>query len=124
LWGWARERFGTAQRFFERFWVANYCPLVFMEAGGRNRTPDKLKKDEKIGLFKACDEALVQTVRLLKPNYIIGIGQFAYQRGLSALSGTDISIGRISHPSPANPKANKGWADLIEGELSELGLRI
>lgn len=124
LWGWARDRFGSAQRFFERFWVANYCPLVFMEAGGRNRTPDKLKKDEKISLFEACDKALVQTVRLLKPKYIIGIGQFAYQRGLTALSGTDITIGRISHPSPANPKANKGWADLIEGELSELGLRI
>lgn len=124
LWGWAGNRFGSAQRFFERCWVANYCPLVFMEAGGRNRTPDKLKKNEKISLFEACDKALVQTVRFLKPKYIIGIGQFAYQRGLSALSGMDMTIGRISHPSPANPKANKGWADLIEGELSQLGLRI
>src|SRR5688572_2537420 len=30
LWGWARERFGTAECFFERFFVVNYCPLVFM----------------------------------------------------------------------------------------------
>ena len=27
LWGWARERFGSPERFFERFLVANYCPL-------------------------------------------------------------------------------------------------
>src|SRR5688572_32536315 len=38
LWGWARARFGTPQRFFERFFVANYCPLAFMESSGANRT--------------------------------------------------------------------------------------
>ena len=42
LWGWARERFGTPERFFRRFFVANYCPLAFMEPSGRNLTPDKL----------------------------------------------------------------------------------
>ncbi len=42
LWGWARDRFGQAEQFFQRFFVVNYCPLVFMEEGGRNRTPDKL----------------------------------------------------------------------------------
>ena len=47
FWGWAKERFVTADRFFERFFVANYCPLVFMEASGRNRTPDKLPVAEK-----------------------------------------------------------------------------
>ncbi|KAH7433188.1 hypothetical protein KP509_07G058400 [Ceratopteris richardii] len=31
LWGWARDRFGCASAFFNRFWVYNYCPLVFME---------------------------------------------------------------------------------------------
>ena len=46
LWGWARDRFGTPQRFFERFFVANYCPLAFMEASGANRTPDKLSAAE------------------------------------------------------------------------------
>src|SRR5437870_3656643 len=29
LWGWARDRFGTPQRFFDRFFVVNYCPLAF-----------------------------------------------------------------------------------------------
>jgi single-strand selective monofunctional uracil DNA glycosylase len=37
LWGWVQNRFGTPDAFFESFFVANYCPLVFMEQGGRNR---------------------------------------------------------------------------------------
>ncbi|MFQ5698448.1 MAG: hypothetical protein ACE5IL_09205, partial [Myxococcota bacterium] len=28
LWGWARERFGSPERFFARFFVWNYCPLA------------------------------------------------------------------------------------------------
>ena len=46
LWGWARQRFGTADAFFARFFVWNYCPLVFMEESGRNRTPDRLPAEE------------------------------------------------------------------------------
>jgi single-strand selective monofunctional uracil DNA glycosylase len=51
VWGWARQRFGTPQRFFKRFWVGNYCPLVFMEESGRNRTPDKLPRRRKNAAF-------------------------------------------------------------------------
>jgi single-strand selective monofunctional uracil DNA glycosylase len=124
LWGWARSRFGRPDRFFKRFWVANYCPLVFMEESGRNRTPDKLKKNEKRLLFDACDEALRRTVDLLQPDYVIGIGNFAHRQAATALAQLDVRVGRISHPSPANPKANRGWADLIEGELSDMGLSL
>ncbi|MBR9980271.1 MAG: single-stranded DNA-binding protein, partial [Desulfatitalea sp.] len=77
LWGWAQARFGTPERFFERFWVANYCPLVFMEASGRNRTPDKLPKTEQGPLFAACDEALLESVQWIRPRVVIGIGAFA-----------------------------------------------
>ena len=35
LWGFFKERFGSAELFREHF-VANYCPLVFMEASGKN----------------------------------------------------------------------------------------
>ena len=59
FWGWARDRFGTAERFFDRVFVANWCPLVFMEESGRNRTPDKLPASERAPLFAACDDALV-----------------------------------------------------------------
>ena len=124
LWGWAKSRFGHPDRFFNRFWVANYCPLVFMEKSGRNRTPDKLKKAEKKRLFDACDEALRRTIDLLGPERVIGIGNFAFLQAKTALAGQRIQIGRISHPSPANPKANRGWAELIEKELDHLGLNL
>jgi single-strand selective monofunctional uracil DNA glycosylase len=59
LWGWAKQRYGTPAAFFKQFFVLNYCPLVFMEAGGRNRTPEKLPATEKKRLFRICDQALV-----------------------------------------------------------------
>jgi single-strand selective monofunctional uracil DNA glycosylase len=124
LWGWAQRRFGTPRRFFKRFWVANYCPLAFLEESGRNRTPDKLPKDERQPLFAACDQALKAIVDLLKPVYVIGIGKFARERATSALEGLDLKIGGITHPSPANPKANQGWEELVETELAAAGIRL
>ena len=53
LWGWARDRFGGAEAFFARFFVINYCPLVFMEGSGRNRTPDKLPAAERACVVEA-----------------------------------------------------------------------
>src|SRR5690554_2796741 len=47
LWGWARERYGSAEEFFARYFVHNYCPLVFMEESGRNRTPNRLLASER-----------------------------------------------------------------------------
>ena len=124
LWGWAQRRFGTPRRFFKRFWVANYCPLAFMEESGRNRTPDKLTKNEKQPLFEACDLALRATVRLLQPVHVIGVGKFARERAARALKGLDLKIGGITHPSPANPRANQGWEGLVESELAAQGIRL
>ena len=122
LWGWARDRYGPAEAFFAQFFVANYCPLVFMEESGRNRTPDKLPFAERAPLFDACDEALRSTVETLQPRWVLGVGKFAEDRARAALGGYRGTIGRITHPSPANPKANRGWEPLVEMELSELGL--
>ena len=38
LWGLFKERFVHPEEFFAEHFVANYCPLVFMEESGRNRT--------------------------------------------------------------------------------------
>ncbi len=122
LWGWAQNAFGTPEHFFSRFFVINYCPLVFMEAGGRNRTPNKLPVVERKPLLEVCDRALCQTVKLLVPGHVIGIGAFAEQRARAALAGFDVRIGRITHPSPANPKANRGWENVIRQELKALGI--
>jgi single-strand selective monofunctional uracil DNA glycosylase len=124
LWGWARERFGTPQAFFARFFVLNYCPLCFMEASGANFTPDKLPSAEREPLFDACDEALRESVALLKPRLVVGVGAFAAKRAQIALGSSNLTIGSILHPSPASPKANKGWAKIVEQELAALGVRL
>jgi single-strand selective monofunctional uracil DNA glycosylase len=124
LWGWARERFGTPERFFARFFVANYCPLAFLEASGRNRTPDKLPATEREPLFAACDRALRRAVEHWRPRWVIGIGGFAEGRAREALAGLDVQIGRILHPSPASPAANRGWAEQAERGLEALRIEI
>jgi single-strand selective monofunctional uracil DNA glycosylase len=124
LWGWARDRFGTPERFFERFFVANYCPLAFMEASGANRTPDKLPAAEQQAVMAACDEALRAVVRVLEPRLVIGVGGFADKRARAALAGTGVAIGTILHPSPASPLANKGWAPAVERQLAALGVEL
>lgn len=124
LWGWAKDRYKTPATFFKRFWVANYCPLLFVEKSGRNRTPNQLPVAERKPLLAACDHALRESIKVLKPHYVVGIGNFAFERVQTALAGMDLITGRITHPSPANPKANRGWVALIEGELSDLGINL
>jgi single-strand selective monofunctional uracil DNA glycosylase len=121
LWEWARDRFGTGQRFSRQFFVTNYCPLVFMEATGRNRTPDKLPATEREPLFAACDEALRRLVAWCRPRRVIGVGGFAAARAAAAL-GDEPPVGTILHPSPASPAANRGWARQIEEQLREQGV--
>ncbi len=124
LWGWVRERFGTPEAFFARFFVVNYCPLVFMEATGRNRTPDRLPKDEAERLYRICDRALAEVVAILSPRLVVGVGAFAEARCRAALEGTGVRVGRILHPSPASPAANRGWAAQAEAELRALGVTL
>ena len=121
LWGFAQAYFETASRFFEHFFVVNYCPLVFMDAGGKNLTPDKLPKAEQEPLFAACDGALRDIVATLKPQLVIGVGAFAQARAQRALPDFRGTIGTVLHPSPASPKANRGWARIAEQELRDLG---
>ena len=124
LWGWAREDFGTAERFFARFFVSNYCPLAFMDASAHNLTPDKLPAREQTALFAACDEALRQTVAILRPRHVVGVGAFATLRARFALSDVDVAIGSMLHPSPASPLANRGWTARIRRQLAELDIKI
>jgi single-strand selective monofunctional uracil DNA glycosylase len=120
FWGWARDRFGTAERFFERVYVANWCPLVFMEESGRNLPPDKLPAGERAELFRICNEAFARVVETLQPDLVVGIGGFAEQRAREALGG-ELRIGRILHPSPASPAANRDWLGLVDAQLRGLG---
>ena len=124
LWGWAEDRFTTPDAFFQRFFIWNYCPLAFLEASGRNRTPDKLPPLEREPLYEACDRALVEIVDYLQPSLVLGVGRFGEARARSILGGKDIRIGQILHPSPASPAANRGWAEQAENQLAELGVSL
>lgn len=124
FWGWARERFGSPDHFFEWFFVANYCPLLFLDEGGRNLTPDVLPRAQRGPLLEVCDRALRQTVTLLDPAYVIGIGRFAADRASKTLCGTTRTLGRIPHPSPASPAANRGWVEQTEKALQTLGIGL
>lgn len=122
LWGAIARWAGTPERFFAQGFVANYCPLAFLEASGRNRTPDKLPVAERERLFSACDEHLRALVRVLRPAWVIGVGAFAAERARLALA--ELKIGRVTHPSPANPAANRDWEGTVRRELcQQLGSR-
>lgn len=124
LWGHFAQRFGTAQAFFKDHFVANYCPLVFIESSGRNFTPDKLPAAETAALNQYCDEHLCAVLRTLQPAWVIGVGAFAeacVNRAKSTLGG-DFKTGRVLHPSPASPAANRDWAGAATKQLVKLGV--
>jgi single-strand selective monofunctional uracil DNA glycosylase len=122
LWGSFKDRFGTADRFFADHFVANYCPLVFMEESGRNRTPDKLADSEREALYAACDRHLQRVVETLSPRWVVGVGRFAQTRAAAALAGSSVTVGHVLHPSPASPKANADWAGAATRELVAQGI--
>jgi len=121
FWGWARDRFGTAEQFFARAFVANWCPLVFMEESGRNRTPDKLPATERGELFRACDDALAEVVDVLRPRLVVGVGRFAEKRAQQVV-GAGVEVGCILPPSPASPAPNHAWEATVDGQLRDLGV--
>ena len=122
LWGLFRARFGTPEAFFAGHFVANYCPLVFFE-GGRNLTPDKLPMAEQRPLLAACDAHLRTVIDALEPEWVIGIGNWAEKRATEALAGlSGLKFGRVLHPSPASPAANRGWAEAATKQLADLGI--
>lgn len=122
LWGLFAERFQTAEHFFTEHFVANYCPLAFLSTTGSNLTPDKLPAAEQKGIFTACDEHLAQVLEILQPEWLIGVGGFAKERGAKISAERGIKLGQILHPSPASPAANRGWAAAATKQLTALGV--
>ena len=121
LWGLFQQRFGAAEDFFAEHFVANYCPLAFFDHG-RNLTPDKLPAAEAAPLYAACDVHLRALVSHLQPEWVIGIGGFAEARAAEALQGAGVRVGKVLHPSPASPAANRGWAEAATRQMLALGI--
>lgn len=121
LWALFAERFGTAEAFFRDHLVANYCPLAFFE-GRRNLTPDKLPAAEQAPLLAACDAHLRSLVEITGAEWVIGIGAWSELRAREACAGRGLRFGRVLHPSPASPAANRGWSEAATKQLVALGL--
>ncbi len=123
FWGWVQARWAEPARFFSTCFVANYCPLVFMEASGRNVTPDQLSRAERQALYERCDGALERLVSTLGVSHVVGIGGFAERRAQAVLAER-VSVSSVLHPSPASPLANRGWSARAEAQLAAAGVPL
>lgn len=123
LWGLFRDRFVEPEAFFADHLVLNYCPLLFVEESGRNRTPDKLPAEERAALEAICDAHLRSVCHTLRPRTVVGVGAFAAASASRALGTVDQGrVERVLHPSPASPAANRGWAAQATHQLQQLGI--
>jgi single-strand selective monofunctional uracil DNA glycosylase len=124
LWGLFAARFPNAEDFFKDHFVLNYCPLVWMSATGANLTPDKLSATEMAAVEDACLKHLGEVLEILKPDHLVGVGGFAEDRLRRAAEkmGIKAAIGRVLHPSPASPAANRGWAEAASRQLAAMGV--
>ena len=125
LWAYVAGRCARPEDFFARFFIHNFCPLAFMEEGGKNVTPDKLKASEREPLLAICDDYLRGVVDALEPRWVVGVGAFAEDRARRALADRPgLRFGRIPHPSPASPLANRGWDEAADAAFEALGLSL
>lgn len=124
LWGLFAARFGSAECFFAEHYVHNYCPLLFLQntKQGKNLTPEQLQPEELARISAPCDAFLRGLVAAMCPEFVIGVGGFAEKRAREALAGLSVRVGRVPHPSPANPAANKDWAGAATQALREAGV--
>jgi single-strand selective monofunctional uracil DNA glycosylase len=125
LWGWAAKQYGTAEAFFRECFVVNYCPLIFLEESGRNRTPDKVPAAEMAPVETACLRHLGQVIAALQPEWCVGVGGFAEAKFAEVLAGPEHAscrLARIPHPSPANPAANRNWEGATDAALAAAGV--
>jgi single-strand selective monofunctional uracil DNA glycosylase len=126
LWGLFSEKYPKPEQFFSQHFVANYCPLVWMSETGKNITPDKLPKAEMAPVEAACQKHLAAVIEALQPEWLIGVGAYA-EKKLNEVTKTHFpdkkfNIGKILHPSPASPAANRGWQPQAEQQLRDLGV--
>ncbi|MGJ8656870.1 MAG: uracil-DNA glycosylase family protein [Akkermansiaceae bacterium] len=126
LWGLFSELYPNACDFFADHFVTNFCPLVWMGETGKNITPDKLSRSEMEPVDAACRWHLAQQINAMQPEFLIGVGAFAEKQFKATIKeympDYKGKIGRVLHPSPASPAANRGWAEAATKQLKEQGV--
>lgn len=126
LYSFIRERLGSVDAFFGENFVFNYLPLVMFDADGKNITPSRLLKNDRLKVYDACDPYLRAMVEYYQPEVLIGIGKFALRRLEDNFADTTYTVVDIPHPSPASPIATRDggryWKRLAQRTLEETGV--
>ena len=123
LWGLFEEMYGTAEAFFSKAYVANYCPLIWMSESGANIPPTQLPKDQVAQIDAACQRHLCRIIEILQPRCLIGVGGYALKQlelAAASLPGRTFTLGTILHPSPASPAANKHWPEKPRQQILDI----
>jgi single-strand selective monofunctional uracil DNA glycosylase len=97
---------------------------MWMSETGANITPDKLPVSDMEPVEEACLQHLGEVISIIKPQWLIGVGAYAEERLKRAAEavGSKAQIGRVLHPSPASPAANRGWAEAATKQLIAQGV--
>lgn len=124
------ERFrNRLQRMLGEVFVMNLCPLAFFDVlaeGGSapNITPDKLKpkewRDRIVGDASPCRDYFHFIARHFQPEAIVVMGDWVEKTILRWNPAARIV--RLPHPSPANPDANRGWAEAAQKVMRDAGI--
>ncbi|XP_031949724.1 single-strand selective monofunctional uracil DNA glycosylase [Corvus moneduloides] len=124
FWGLIRSLCPDPRAFFRHCFVHNLCPLLFLAASGRNVPPPELRAPERERLLGPCGAALAAAVVALRVRLVVALGRVAELRARRALAaaGLAVPVRALPHPSPRNPRANRGWEGAARARLGEIGV--
>ncbi|XP_061871304.1 LOW QUALITY PROTEIN: single-strand selective monofunctional uracil DNA glycosylase [Colius striatus] len=124
FWGFIKSLCPEPHLFFRHCFVHNHCPLLFLAPVGRNLPPSDLPPKQRRRLLQVCDQALGRAVALLGVGLVVALGRFAERQARKALAeaGLRVRVEWLPHPSPRNPRANRGWEEAAKERLSQLGV--
>lgn len=103
LWGLLEQLCGSLDAVLERCLLINYCPLVLLDADGRNVTPSSWPRTAAPvrAMEAACDAWVREVVSIVKPEIVIGVGEYARQRCDGAVREVvGLQVVGMRHPSP------------------------
>lgn len=114
LWGLLEQLCGSLDAVLERCLLINYCPLVLLDAAGRNVTPSSWPRTaEPVRTMEAaCDAWIREVVSIVKPETVIGVGAYAHDRcGWALREVVGLQVVGMRHPSPLAGSA-QAWQSI------------